>query len=439
MKFYNRDKEIKLLAEVERMSNEESQMTVVTGRRRIGKTQLLLKACEGQTTLYFFVSRKSESLLCKDFVEEVREKFGLMIGDFSSFGKLFESLLLISKEQHFNLIIDEFQEFLRVNPSVYGDMQKYWDLHHKEGKMNLLISGSVNSLMHKIFENSKEPLFGRAGNILRLKPFGVNVLKEILSDHYSKYEKDDLLALYALTGGVAWYVELMMKNRCYTIDAMLDLVFKEDSLFLQEGKNVLIEEFGKEYTVYFSILECIARGLCSRGEIESYLGNVETGGYLVKLDRDYDIIKMKQPIFSKTNSKQTRYYIQDNFLYFWFRFVHKYQRYIESGSIALLKNVVTRDFPVFSGIILERYFHKLFMEKQIYTSIGGYWDRSGENEIDLIAVNEIDEVIDFCEIKRQENNIDLDILSKKANDFFSKNPSLKHYKSNYLALSLKNM
>ncbi|MCQ2188364.1 MAG: ATP-binding protein [Paludibacteraceae bacterium] len=439
MRFYNRDKEMRLLAEVERMSNEESQITVVTGRRRIGKTQLLLKACEGQTTLYFFVSRKSESLLCKDFVEEVREKLGLMIGDFSSFGKLFESLLLISKEQHFNLIIDEFQEFLRVNPSVYGDMQKYWDLHHKEGKMNLLISGSVNALMHKIFENSKEPLFGRAGNILRLKPFGVNVLKEILSDHYSKYEKDDLLALYALTGGVAWYVELMMKNRCFTIDTMLDLVFKEDSLFLQEGKNVLIEEFGKEYTVYFSILECIARGLCSRGEIESYLGNVETGGYWVKLDRDYDIIKMKRPIFSKPNSKQTRYYIQDNFLYFWFRFVHKYQRYIESGSITLLKNVVTRDFPVFSGIILERYFHKLFMEKQIYTSIGGYWDRSGENEIDLIAVNEIDEVIDFCEIKRQENNIDLDILSKKANDFFSKNPSLKHYKSNFLALSLKDM
>lgn len=439
MKFYNREREVKILSEVERMSNEESQMTVVTGRRRIGKTQLLLKACEGQVTLYFFVSRKSEVLLCKDFTEEVREKMGLMIGDFTSFGKLFESLLLISKERHFNLIIDEFQEFLRVNPSVYGDMQKYWDLHHRDGRMNLLISGSVNSLMHKIFENSKEPLFGRAGNILRLKPFGVNVLKEILSDHYPVYEKDDLLALYALTGGVAWYVELLMKNKRFTKRAMLDLVLEEDSLFLQEGKNVLIEEFGKEYTIYFSILECIARGLCTRGEIESYLGNIETGGYLVKLERDYDIIKVKQPIFSKPNSKQTRYYIQDNFLYFWFRFVYKYQRYIESGSVSLLRNVVERDFPVFSGIILERYFHQLFMERQAYTTMGGYWDRSGENEIDLIAVNEIEEVIDFCEIKRKEDNIDMGTLKEKSIDFFSKHPSLKHYKFNYLGLSLKDM
>lgn len=439
MKFYNRDKELKLLSEVERMSNEESQMTVVTGRRRIGKTQLLLKVCEGQPTLYFFVSRKSEALLCKDFTEEVREKMGIMMGDFLSFGKLFESLMLISQERHFNLIIDEFQEFLKVNPSVFSDMQRSWDLHHKKGKINLLISGSVNSLMHKIFENSKEPLFGRAGRIMRLKPFGVNVLKEILSDHYPDYAKDDLLALYSITGGVAWYVELLMKNGCFTKEKMLNAIFEEDSLFLQEGKNVLIEEFGKEYTIYFSILECIARGLCARGEIESYLGNVETGGYLVKLERDYGIIKINQPIFSKPNTKQTRYCIQDNFLYFWFRFVYKYQRFIESGSFALLKGVAERDFPVFSGKILERYFHQLFKEKQIYTAIGGFWDRSGENEIDLIAVNEIDEVIDFCEIKRQSDNIVLNDLIEKSGAFFAKNPSLKHYKTNYVALSLKDM
>lgn len=439
MKFYNRDKELKILSEVERMSRVESQMTVVTGRRRIGKTQLLLKACENQTTLYFFVSRKSEALLCKDFTEEVREKMGIIMGDFTSFGKLFESLMLISKERHFNLIIDEFQEFLRVNPSVYGDMQRSWDLYHKTGKVNLLISGSVNSLMYKIFENSKEPLFGRAGRIMRLKPFGVNVLKEILSDHYPDYSKDDLLALYSISGGVAWYVELLMKNGCYTKEKMLDAVFEEDSLFLQEGRNVLVEEFGKEYTLYFSILECIARGLCSRGEMESYLGNVEIGGYLVKLDRDYGIVKINQPIFSKPNSKQTRYCIQDNFLFFWFRFIYKYQRYIESGSINLLKDVAKRDFPVFSGKTLERYFHQLFMEKQIYTSIGGFWDRSGENEIDLIAVNEMDEVIDFCEIKRQSDNIILNDLIVKSGAFFAKNPSMKHYKTNYLALSLEDM
>lgn len=439
MRFYNREKELKTLLKIEQLSMDEAQMTVVTGRRRIGKTQLLLKACEGQPTLYFFVSRKSEAMLCKDFIEEIKENLNILIGDFSSFGKLFESLMLISKELHFNLVIDEFQDFLKVNSSIYSDMQKYWDLYHKSSKMNLLISGSVNSLMHKIFENSKEPLFGRAGRIIRLKPFGVSVLKEILADHFEGYTNDDLLTLYSITGGVAWYVELLMKYNCFTKDEMLGAVFEEDSLFLQEGKNILIEEFGKEYAIYFSILECVARGVCTRGEIESYLGDIETGGYLVRLEKDYDILKIKQPLFAKPNSKQTRYYINDNFLSFWFRFVYKYQRYIESGSLELLKSVVKRDFSIFSGLMLERYFHAQFVERQCFTAIGGFWDRSGENEIDLIAVNELDKTLEICEIKRQVDNIEMGVLRTKSQKFFSKNPFLKAFSVNYRALSLEDM
>ena len=439
MKFYNREKELETLRKIQRLSCSESQMTVVTGRRRIGKTQLLLKACEGQVTLYFFVSRKSETLLCRDFTEEVREKLKMPVGEFNSFGKLFEALLLLSENVCFNLIVDEFQEFLRINPSVYGDMQKYWDLHHKRGKMNLLVSGSVNSLMHKLFENSKEPLFGRAGCIIRLKAFGVKTLKEILADHNPSYSNDDLLALFSITGGVAWYVELLMKYGCFSVRQMLDAVFDENSLFLQEGKNVLVEEFGKEYAVYFSILECVARGLCTRGEIESYLGNIETGGYLARLERDYEILRVRQPLFSKPNSKQVRYYISDNFLCFWFRFVYKYQRYIESGSLPLLREIAGRDYPVFSGLMLERYFHLLFSERQCYTAIGGFWDRSGENEIDLIAVNEVEKRIDICEVKRQADNISLPVLTEKSKAFFAKNTQLKGFETSYVGLSLDDM
>ena len=105
MRFFDRNNEIKRLNEFAENSKESAQFTVVTGRRRIGKTQLLLRATEGQTTLYFFVTRKAEPFLCQDFQEEISNKLGIpVLGNIMSFGKLFQFLMQISSERHFTLI-----------------------------------------------------------------------------------------------------------------------------------------------------------------------------------------------------------------------------------------------------------------------------------------------------------------------------------------------
>jgi AAA+ ATPase superfamily predicted ATPase len=439
MKFYNREQELEVLSNIRELSLSEGQMTVIVGRRRIGKTQLLLKSAEQQPTLYFFVSRKAENMLCRDFIEEIQAKLAIPMGEYISFGKLFEHLLIIAKERPFNLIIDEFQEFNHVNVSVFGEMQKYWDLYKNASKINLLISGSIYSLIHKIFEHKKEPLFSRAGQIMKLGSFKTDVLHEILSDFNPKYTSEDLLALYTFTGGIAWYVELFIKYKAVTFDKMIRLIASENSPFLNEGKNLLIEEFGKEYTIYFSILECIARGLTTRGEIESYLGNIEIGGYLSRLEKDFDIIRQQRPIYAKPASKQVRYGIGDNFLTFWFRFTYKYQNYIESRNFEQFEKVIRRDYPTFSGIMLERYFKAKYTESGKYTDIGGYWDRKGTNEIDLIAVNEPENTIEICEIKRNEARFKLSELQRKATHFFQSVKECQSYTVSYRSLSMKDM
>lgn len=409
-------------------------MTVLVGRRRIGKTQLLLKATEGTPTLYFFIIKKAESLLCRDFIEEIEMKLKFPIGSYQSIGKLFQHLIILSQERPFNLIIDEFQEIDKINPSVFGEIQKIWDLNRQNSRMNLLISGSVYSLMHKIFENSKEPLFSRAGKIIHLRPFKVSVLKQILSDFYPAYTSDDLLALYTFTGGVAWYVELFMRNKAFTRSKMIEFMTEENSLFLTEGKNLLIEEFGKEYTIYFSILECIGRRLTSRRDIETALNDTELGGYLSRLEKDFSIISQRRPIFARPASKQVRYIIE-----FWFRFVYKYQNFVESGSLGYLHKIIERDFPTFSGLMLERYFKAVYIESGDYTTIGGYWDRKGENEIDMIAVNEFEHTVEIVEIKRNPERIDWALLKAKGEYFLSNNKELKGYTVTYKGLSLQDM
>ena len=381
MKFFDREKEIERVKEIIELSQKKAQFTVVTGRRRIGKTQLLLKATKEHPTLYFFVTRKAEPFLCQDFQQEIANKLNVpVLGTVTSFGKLFQYLMQLSTEKNFTLIIDEFQEFLSVNSSVYSEMQQYWDLNQDKSRMNLIVCGSVYSLMHTIFKDYKAPLFGRATAFLQVRPFKVSVLKEILNELNPDFSAEDLLALYAFTGGVAKYVKLLADNNSLKFNKMLNFIIREDSPFITDGKNMLIDEFGRDYAVYFTILSAIARGDNTRNLIETYTGK-EVSGYLTRLENDYALINKTLPIFAKNTVKNVRYAINDNFLTFWFRFIYKYSNMIEISQFDELKRIVERDYKTFSGNILERYFREKFIEEGGITKIGSFWDNTGENEI----------------------------------------------------------
>jgi len=436
MKFFDRNKEIELLNEIAEKSIKNASFTVVTGRRRIGKTQLLLQVNKDKPSLYFFVTRKAEPFLCQDFQEEISKKFNIpVLGNITSFGKLFQFLMEFSFKKHFTLIIDEFQEFLNVNSSVYSEMQHYWDLYKEKSKINLIVCGSVFSLMHKIFKDYKAPLFGRATAFLQIRPFKVSVLKEILNETYPNFKPEDLLALYAFTGGIAKYVQFLVDNNALKFNKMIDFIIREDSPFITDGKNILIDEFGKDYTVYFTILSAIACGDNTRAKIENCVGK-EVSGYLTRLENDYGLIKKTIPLFSKSESKNVRYEIDDNFLIFWFRFIYKYSYIIEISQYEELKKIIHRDYSTFSGKILERYFKEKFIENGNLTQIGGYWDRTGENEIDLIVINELKKTAQIIEVKRNEKNIKNNLLKEKASNMINKTNCLKEYNIEYLGLSM---
>ena len=159
MKFYNRTSEITELQRIKKLSfTEHSRMTVVTGRRRIGKTSLIMKSVENEPTVYLFVGRKTEAALCYEYTHHITHTLNVFVPNgIASFRNLFQYLMEIGTQKTFNLVIDEFQEFFNINEAVYSDMQHIWDQYRRRTKVNLILSGSVYSLMHKIFQNSKEP------------------------------------------------------------------------------------------------------------------------------------------------------------------------------------------------------------------------------------------------------------------------------------------
>ncbi|GHT42706.1 ATPase [Bacteroidia bacterium] len=435
MKFYDRESETATLIKFEEIAQSSAQMTMLLGRRRVGKTTLVKNAFAANTALYFFVAKKNEALLCDEFTRETEEKLGVSLGRFQSFASLFKALMGVSQTRNFTLLVDEFQEFANINPSVFSDIQNIWDTYKDNSKINIVFCGSIYSMMKRIFENSKEPLFGRLTAKIMLKPFDIQTIKQILREMHPNYTSEDLLAFYMVTGGVAKYIEQLVQNKAFTKKKIFDTIFSEGSFFLDEGRAVLIDEFGRDYGNYFSILSLIASSKTDRGDMESTL-QIAVGGFLDKLEKDYGLVTRNRPFGAKEGSRFNKYSIEDNFLNFWFRFIYKYRSAVEIGNLDYVRNIVERDYETYSGLILEKYFRTQLIETKQFSAIGSYWNRRGENEIDIIAENELEKRLVFYEVKRNEKRINLSVLERKASEIVKKYPN---FTVEYKKLSLEQM
>jgi uncharacterized protein len=304
--------------------------------------------------------------------------------------------------------------------------------------MHLIVSGSVYSLMQRIFQNAKEPLFGRADNIIKLAAFDLSTLKEIMTDFNPEYENDDLLALYSFTGGVPKYVELFCENAILKVDEMINFMVRQNSIFTDEGKNLLIDEFGKNFATYFSILSSISGGINTQPSIEAALGDKNIGGQIKRLIEDYNIISRQRPLLAKIGSQAVRYEIQDNFLRFWFNYFDRHRSLIEIKNFEALKTIIQNDYSTYSGKVLEGYFKQKLAESLKYRAIGSWWEPKGsQNEIDIVALDLDKNKALVVEVKRNRKNFKEELFLVKVAHL--KNKVLPNFNIETQCLSLDDM
>ncbi|WP_054841033.1 AAA family ATPase [Thermococcus peptonophilus] len=168
MKFYDRESEMASLEKALEASRSRLVVVVITGRRRVGKTRLVREFFKrnGVKFLDFFVGVKSERLLMEDFSEEIREKLGYSPPEFTTFRDLLQYLERISLEAVF---LDEFQNVLRINPSMAFELQRFID-RNAEKPLLIVLSGSYLGMMKKLFASRKAPLYGRSSVFMELRP-----------------------------------------------------------------------------------------------------------------------------------------------------------------------------------------------------------------------------------------------------------------------------
>lgn len=217
-KYYDRETDQQAIFEEMQQCRdlETSRLIVVTGRRRIGKTELVRRSSQAspEPFVYLFASRVSHTVLIENWLAEIRSVLHPEIEPrCDRLSQVIEFLLRLGRSRRINVVIDECQDLNFIEPSFWSEVQLFWDLHHKQSQICLMMTGSVASAMRNIFQEYSEPLYGRVDRFIHVRPFPPSVLMEILKDHRANFSNTDLLALYLLTGGVPWFVaELMDRN-----------------------------------------------------------------------------------------------------------------------------------------------------------------------------------------------------------------------------------
>jgi len=387
MRFYGRERELELM---EHLYARSPSFLVVTGRRRVGKTELVLEFCRGKRALYFYVDANKS-------IEDLMEEFGRLMADALDLPSYIrtdtpEAFLefLFSYHEPLVVVFDEFQRFQKIHPSFISQMQRFWDTKGRDSHLFLIVSGSSVGMIREIFLEGGAPLFKRADNILTLRPFDPIECLTILRD-LGVQDPNERLDLYLLFGGTIYYYTYLEKYGCTDLSSALDRLLLDDLAPLKREMNdVVVEEFGREHATYYEILAAIADGKETQKEIADVVRLPPTSlpPYLRDLVDLLGVIEYRVPVTERgKRSKMGRYVFCDNFFRFYARYIYRNMSLYQSGRFDLLKERIVREWKGFSGRAFEEMVRVLLARDLAdrYDEIGPWWNRRGD-EIDLLAL-----------------------------------------------------
>lgn len=415
MKFIGRTSELaKLDAEYAR----DGGFVVIYGRRRVGKTTLIKEFLKQKTAFYFLATEEIESQSMKRLagvVARTTKNSLLQKAVFTDWLDLFQVIADYKPDEKKVLVIDEFPYLVKTNPAFPSILQNAWDEILRDNNVMLILSGSLIGMMQKHALSYDSPLYGRRTSQIRLAPLP-------FTDIYAEQEFSfaEAVEQYAVTGGVPKYLEFFEDGRGL-VEQLKDAVFSKNG-FLYEEPNFLLKSESMTAVNYFSAIKAIADGNHKLGKIAGVLEQDTSSltPYLSTL-ADLGFIEKRVPITEK-NPEKTRkglYFIADNFIRFWFRYVYPFKGELELDNMQIVLDEMQKDFrEKFVAFAYEEVckdiFASLCRQHEIDftpSRIGSYWknDYNGDTEIDVMAVDNQKKQIFAGECKYQAKPIDVTV------------------------------
>ena len=412
-KFVNRAPELKFLQE--EFAQNRASLVIIYGRRRIGKTTLIKHFIQDKDACYFVATEESE--------RENRRNFQHSVADFTGNALLKKDVLLeweeifaeLKKQQSGAkkiIVLDEFQDIGKARSSFPSVFQKIWDQVLADSRTMVILCGSLVGMMVEQTLTYSSPLYGRRTGQIRMDQISFQDYGEFFDPELDI----DRIEYFSVTGGVPKYVELFQPTGDI-FEAIEHNILSKRSFLYEEPIFLLEKEFGESGT-YFSIIKSIAAGNRKLGKIASALGIGQSGltRYLKTL-QELDIIAREVPVTEKNpeKSKKGLYRIKDNFISFWFKFVHPYRSFLEIDNTEIVLDKVKQRFRenhvsfVYEDICREWLLHHGLKGDAgtVIRSVGRWWDK--DTEIDVVGLTENGTDIVFGECKYTQQATDADV------------------------------
>ena len=427
MKFYHREHELKALNDW--WKEKESHLVIVYGKRRVGKTALILEFAKNKPTIFHLAERLDPKLQLKKISQEVGTFFqDAYVGEygFSDWEQLFK--YIAQKNQKMVIIVDEFPYLIEADPAIPSIFQKGWDLYLSKSKVLLILCGSSVGMMEKHTLLYGAPLYGRRSGQILVQPFSFFDLEEI----FPKKKFEEKLLVYSTVGGTITYLKNFLEKKSFWKLVEKYILGKEQFLY-EEVEFLLREEF-REPRNYFSVLLGLSLGKRKLSEIINFTGfDKSTLSAYLGILQQLLIVKKEVPITEKIPEKSRKglYKISDNFFEFWFRYVFRNKQLIEKGSSSEVLKIIKKDinelvsknYEEISGEWIRRNIKKNFQY------LGRWWDNN--DEIDIVGFNQETKEIIFGEVKWSNKavgtNIFFDLKRKSRNVSWNNDNRTEYY------------
>ena len=374
--FVDREYELQLLEKLWRRNT--FSLIIIYGRRRVGKTRLLMEFARGKKCVYYTAVEATYDTLCREFSALVKRFLRIPIsGDLL---EVIEGISEIAREKIL-IILDEFQYIVEADPSIPSRLQRLIDLKLSHKNIMLILCGSAVSFFEKKLLGYKSPIFGRRESSLKIRPFQFNQIR----DFFPKYNLLDLIKIYGVVGGIPAYLEKLDPNK--DVEENILSIITPGNYLYDEAPNFLRQEV-REPRTYFSILAAIAEGKNTPSEAASAARiDARSISKYIDLLEELDIITRVKPLGFK---KPVKLIFRDNYFKFWFWYIYKLRSILEAGYIDEALNHILETFDryisgVFENVVVE-IIPVLYRAKIIKTrpiQVGKWWHK--DLEIDTIV------------------------------------------------------
>ena len=417
------------------MSSDDMRMSLIYGRRRVGKSELVKYAIKnfGIKSIYYECRQVAEASNVQSICEVISEELGLPKLGYTSIDELMDYVFNLAREEKIVFVLDEYP-YLRENvKGLDSILQSLIDKYRETSKLKLIILGSYVDIMKSLLEHSN-PLFGRVDLVIDLKQ--MDYYESAL--FYPNMSAEDKVRIYSVFGGIPYFNRLIDDKKSVK-ENIIDLIASPGARLENEVSMYLNAEISKIVNAN-EVFGALAKGFTKYRDILSQ-SHVSSGPTLIDvLEKlmNMEVVEKRAPINDEDNKKKAGYYISDNLSLFYYRYIFKHLSQLKIMDPDVFYNkYIDEDFeetyvPHKFEEICRQYLirqNRLGNIEPVIEKIGKYYyddpKTRTNGEFDVVTQDELGYV--FYEVKFRKRKTSKEVIAEEISQVKSTNLNCYKY------------